>query len=253
MKKILSLLLFSIAVFINSTSLAETKTITFATEATYPPYEYVDNSGKIQGFDIDIAKALCAEMKVQCTFINQPWDSLIPSLKLGKFDAIVSAMQITEARKKVVDFTDPYYTPTASFVAKNTSDISITPEGIKGKIIGVQGGTTMEQYLQGTYGNSITIKSYASIQDAFLDLTSGRVNAVFGDTPIILDWLKKHGENQFKTVGQSVSDTHYFGIGDGIAIRKDNSDLLNALNKALSEIKANGTYDKIIQRYFSNK
>ncbi len=253
MKKILSLLLLSITVLINSTSLADTKTLTFATEATYPPFEFVDNSGKIQGFDIDIAKALCSEMKTQCTFVNQPWDSLIPSLKLGKFDAVIGAMQITEARKKVVDFTNPYYTPTASFVAKNNSTLSITADGLKGKTIGVQGGTTMEQYLQGVYGNAITVKSYASIQDAFLDLTSGRVDAVFGDTPIIVDWLKKHGDTQFKLVGQTISDSHYFGIGDGIAIRKGNSELLNALNKALSDIKANGTYDKIIQQYFSNK
>lgn len=253
MKKIISLLLLSITVFINSTAWADIKNITFATEATYPPFEYVDNSGKIQGFDIDIAKALCAQMKSQCTFVNQPWDSLIPSLKLGKFDAVISAMQITDARKKVVDFTAPYYTPTASFVTQNNVITSISPEGIKGKIIGAQSGSTMEQYLQSVYGNAITVKSYASIQDAFLDLTSGRVNAVFGDTPIILDWLKKHGDNQFKVVGPSISDTHYFGIGDGIAVSKGNSELLNALNKALSDIKANGIYDKIIQHYFSNK
>lgn len=253
MKKFFLLAIFLISAFISPLSQAEIKKITFATEATYPPFEYVDNTGKIRGFDVDIANALCANMKVQCNFINQPWDSLIPGLKLGKFDAAMGAMQITDARKKVVDFTNPYYTPTAIFVAKNNSGFSTSPEGLKNKIIGVQGGTTMEQYLQTIYGNTIKLKSYASVQDALLDLTAGRVNAVFGDTPIVMDWLNKHGDKQYSTVGQAISDTHYFGTGAGIAVRKGNTELLNAFNKALADIKANGIYDKIIQQYFSNK
>ncbi len=227
------------------------QTITFATEATYPPFEYIDAAGHIQGYDIDLANALCKEMKVQCTFSNQPWDSLIPSLKLGKFNALIGALGITDARKQQVDFTDPYLAATASFVAPIASHLSISPEGLKGKIIGVQGGTTYEQYLATEYGDSIKIKTYTSIQDALLDLTSGRVDAIIGDTPSITDWLNKHNtEKKYGLVGEAINNPKMFGIGYAIAVKKGNTELVNAFNAALTKIKQEGIYQKLNDTYF---
>jgi arginine transport system substrate-binding protein len=252
MKKFIHYLLVGIFGLLSGNSFAVVPPIIhFATEATYPPFEYMDASGEIKGFDIDLAKALCAQIKAQCTFTNQPWESLIPSLKLGKFDALISAMNITEQRKQQVDFTRPYFITTGSFVAPKDSNIVISVEGLKNKTVGVQSATTFEHYLTAEYGKGIGMKSYPSSQDALLDLTSGRVDVVLGDTPIILDWLSNNNMNQkYRTVGEPINNPAYFGLGYGIAVKKGNVELLNAFNSALAQIKANGDYDKLLHTYF---
>jgi arginine transport system substrate-binding protein len=224
-------------------------TLRFATEATYPPFEFIDESGQIKGFDIDIANALCQQMKVQCTFSNQSFNSLIPSLKLGKFDALVAALGVTSDRQKQVDFTNSYYEPSASFVAPLSKHYTLSM--LPGKTIGVQAGSTFEKYLQDKYGNTITIKTYASVQEAFLDIVSGRVDVVIADTPIAQSWLKQNNNNKtFSIVEQPIVDHTYFGAGFGIAVRKNSTELVNSLNQALTEIKANGVYEKIFKKYF---
>ncbi len=226
------------------------KTIRFAMEATYPPFEYFDSSGKIQGFDIDIANALCANIGATCQFNHQAFNSLITSLNLGKFDAIMSAMGITPERLKRVAFTAPYYQPSAVFVA--ALDKHYTLDSIPGKKIGVQQGTTMEKYVNEKYGKQVSIKIYASIQDAFLDLIAGRVDFILTDSPIAQTWLKdKAHAKRFDFVAQPFTDP-LFGTGYGIAVRKDNTELLNALNTALAQIKANGTYNQLVKKYFGD-
>jgi len=228
----------------------EIKSIRFAMEATYPPFEYIDASAQIKGFDIDIAKALCDQIKAQCTFSNQAFNSLIPSLKIGKFDAVISALGVTEEREKQVAFTQSYYEPSGSFVAATTKHYKIAD--MTGKTIGVQQGSTLEQYVQGKYGKKVTIKTYASIQEAFLDLVSGRVDAVMADTPIAQVWLKQNdNKTTYSIVEKPIIDHEYFGAGFAIAVNKDAKDLLTALNTALATIKANGTYDKLYKEYFS--
>ena len=227
------------------------KTIRFATEATYPPFEYIDESGQIKGFDIDIANALCQQMKVQCTFSNQSFNSLIPSLKLGKFDGIIAALGVTPEREKQVSFTSSYYEPSASFVAP--LDKHYTMASLVGKKIGVQQGSTFEKYLNDHYRSKVTVKTYASIQDAFLDLVSGRVDIVLADTPIAKAWLKQDkNSNKYSIIDKPIVDHAYFGTGYGIAVRKNDTELLNALQKALAEIKANGKYNEIVKKYFGD-
>lgn len=225
--------------------------INFATEATYPPFEYVAPSGQIKGFDIDLANALCQELHVTCTFTNQPWTSLIPSLKLGKFDALISAMGITQEREQHVDFTEPYLPATASLLALTADHLQLSPDSLKGKTIGVQGGATMETYMNKRYKNVVTIKPYASLQDALLDLTSGRLDGVFGDTPSLTDWLNKHDSaHKYGLVGAPVQDAEIFGAGYAIAVNKGNTELKDAFNRALKQIKENGVYDKLVNAYF---
>lgn len=251
MKKLFNIILSVAALLLMAQSIfANTKPISFATEATYPPFENVDASGKIQGFDVDVIKALCQHMKAQCTFSNQPFDSLIPSLQLGKFDGVFGAMSITEARKKEVDFTDPYYYAKVSFIAPKSTKLETSKAGLQDKTIGVQAGTTLAQYLQETYGNVVTIKTYGSEEDALLDLVSGRVDAVLGDTPLVQQWLKVKGHEDFQVIGKSVTNVKYFNNGFGIAVKKGNTKLLQDLNKALKTIKADGTVKKLEQKYF---
>jgi arginine transport system substrate-binding protein len=246
MKKIL----FTIMTFLFCSMLnaAPIKTIRFAMEATYPPFEYVDESGQIRGFDIDIANALCKKLNAECTFYNQSFNSLIPSLKIGKFDALISALGVTPEREKQVAFTHSYYEPSGSFVAPTAKHYTLSD--INGKTIAVQQSSTFEKYLQDKYHDKVKMKTYASIQDAFLDLVSGRVEIVLADTPIALAWLKQNKSMQYVIIENPVVDPKYFGTGYGIAVNQKNTDLLNALNTALAAIKADGTYDKIKKQYF---
>ncbi|MFN8769697.1 MAG: transporter substrate-binding domain-containing protein [Neisseriaceae bacterium] len=226
------------------------KALSFATDATYPPFETVLPSGALQGFDIDVANAICATLKVKCVFMNQPFDGLIPNLNIGKFDAIIAAMNITQDRAKAVDFSKAYYKNTASIVANNATNFTITPQGMKDKTIGVQQGTTLLQYLKKTYGSNVKVKTYANAQTAFIDLTSGRVDAVMGDTPIMQQWLKEHGKGRYHFVGKPISDTTYFGSGYGIAVKKGNKATLNSINRALETLQKNGKLSQIEAKYF---
>lgn len=248
MKKIFA---FIVAVIFSITAQAGTS-LKFATEATYPPFVYMNPAGDVIGFDADIVRALCQQMQANCMLLNQPWESLIPSLKLGKFDAIFGGVAITPEREKQVAFTQPYYQLTGSVVANKSLHLALSAQGVKGKTFGVQEGTTYDTYLQTVYGNNITINRYPSAQQALMDLASGRVDAVMGDTPVIQQWVKENGKNQFALVGQPINDEKYFGKGDAIAVRLGNTQLLNALNKALTTIKANGTYCKIVHKNFGN-
>lgn len=230
-------------------SVSPIKTIRFATEATYPPFESVDEFGVLKGFDIDIANALCQQIKAQCTFSVQSFNSLIPSLKLRKFDALIAALGITPEREKEVDFTDSYYEPTASFVALLSKNYTL--KSIQGKTIGVQTGSTFERYLHDKYHRKVKIKTYSSVQDAFLDLIAGRVDLVLADSPIANAWLLKNGNNFYGVVEKPIIDHVYFGVGYGIAVRKGDTLLLHALNNALKVIKADGTYQSIAKKYFN--
>jgi arginine transport system substrate-binding protein len=226
-------------------SAAAADKISFGSSATYPPFESLDASSQIVGFDIDLAKALCKQMQADCTFTNHAFDSLIPSLKFRKYDAVISGMDITPERSKQVAFTDPYYANSAVVIAKKGAFKSL--DELKGKRIGMENGTTHQKYLQDKHPEIKTV-SYDSYQNAIIDLKNGRLNGVFGDTAVVNEWLKTNP--QLGTVGEHVTDPQYFGTGLGIAVRPDNKALLKKLNDALAAIKADGTYQKISQLWF---
>ena len=228
-----------------SVSASAAETIRFATEASYPPFEFIDASNKIQGFDVDLANALCKEMQAECTFTNQAFDSLIPSLKFKRFDAVMAGMDITPEREKQVLFTKPYYDNSALFIAQKGKIADVA--ALKGKKVGVQNGTTHQKYLTDKHPE-ITTVPYDSYQNAILDLKNGRVDAVFGDTAVVNEWLKQN--DALAAVGDKVTDKDYFGTGLGIAVRPDNQALLAKLNAALDAIKADGTYKAINDKWF---
>lgn len=226
--------------------------IHFAMEATYPPFESMDANGQIEGFDVDLAKAICVAINAECTFSNQPFSSLIPSIEIGKYDAVISSMSVTDERKKQVNFTESYYEPSGAFVAPMSEKASLN--AITGKIIGVQQGSTYESYLKDKYPDGrVNIKKYASVQDAFLDLIAGRVDMVLADTPIVTHWLMKvdHGD-EYAIVDKPIIDHAYFGTGYAIAVNKNNADLLELLNRGLAQVKKDGTLAKLIKTYFGN-
>lgn len=220
-------------------------TLRFASSATYPPFESLDRDNQIVGYDIDLAKALCQQMQAECTFTNNAFDSLIPSLKFRRFDAVISGMDITDDRSKQVDFTQPYYANSAIVIARKGkfSDFA----SLKGKRIGVENGTTHQKYLQEKHPEIVTV-AYDSYQNAILDMKNGRLDGVFGDTAVVNQWLKTNGD--LAAVGEHVTDKAYFGTGLGIAVRKGNDALRNRLNAALTTLKSNGVLQQLNQKWF---
>jgi len=227
------------------------KKVRIGTEGAYPPFNFLDKDGKLQGFDIDIAKALCDEMGVECEFVVQDWDGIIPGLLAKKYDAIIASMSITEERKQKVDFTKKYYLTPARFVAKKGAGIEISTEGLKGKTVGVQRATIHENFLRDNFGDKVDINSYATQDEANMDLVSGRVDLVIADATVLLGgFLETDAGADYEFVGPGYTDEKWFGEGIGIALRKEDDDLREKFNKAIEAIRANGVYQKINAKYF---
>lgn len=231
------------AILLGASVAASAQELTFAMEPSYPPFETTNAKGEIIGFDVDVANAICQEIQVTCKFKSETFDSLIPSLKAKRFDAAISAIDITDARAKQVLFSDAYYDSSASYVALKGK---ATLESAKN--IGVQNGTTFQQYTVAET-KQYSPKSYASLQNAILDLKSGRIDIILGDTAVLSDMISKEPEIQF--VGEKVTNKKYFGNGLGIAMHKSNKDLAAQLNKGLAAIKANGEYQKIYDKWMT--
>lgn len=233
-----------------ATSFAAAKdwsTVRIGTEGAYPPFNFIDSNNELQGFDIEIAKALCTEMKVECTFVAQDWDGIIPALTAGKYDAIIASMSITDERKQVIDFTDKYYTNSLNFMAATDSGIAdVSAGGLAGETLGAQSSTISAQYLEENYGDS-DIRLYPTQDDANLDLANGRLDAVLGDVGPLGTWLATDDGACCAFVGEAVVNDDVIGIG----VRKEDADLKEMFNAALAAILDNGAYEEISQRYFS--
>lgn len=252
MRKLLTFILAFVVVLIAGNATAKDwKKVRIGTEGAYPPFNFIDKKGQLQGFDIDIAKALCEAMGVKYKFVIQDWDGIIPGLLAKKYDCIIASMSITEERKKKVDFTEKYYMTPAKFVVKKGAGIEISEKGLKGKTVGVQRATIHENFVRDKFGDTVKIKAYATQDEANMDLVSGRVDLVIADSVVLLDgFLQKDEGKDFEFVGPGFTDKKWFGEGIGIAVRKGEDDLREMLNKGIKKIRADGTYQKISAKYF---
>lgn len=253
MRKLTALILMVTALAFASTGVfaKEWKKIRIGVEGAYPPFSMVSLDGKLVGFDIDIANALCEEMGAECTMVQQDWDGIIPALLEGKYDAICASMSITEKRKKKVAFTDPYYNTPSKFARKKGSGIEITKDGMKGKTVGVQRATAHAEFVKAEFGDVVDLKLYATQDEAYLAAVAGHVDLLLADSVAINEgFLKTDQGKDFEFVGPDFSEPKYFGDGAGIAVRKGDKDLVAGFNKALAAILANGTFNKIKDRYF---
>ena len=222
--------------------------IRIGTEAAYKPFAWVLPSGDLTGFDIDIAKALCTQMAADCEIINQSFDGLIPALNAKKIDAIIASMTITEDRLKAIDFAGPYYTVPAMFIAPKDAGLEITADGLSGKYVGVQRGTTMANYIKKVFPKA-KIQLYDTSDAANLDLASGRVDVVFADSVVLQDFLATPDGAGFAMAGEPVEDPDILGTGAGIGIRKGDDALKQKFDDALAAIIASGEYAKINEQY----
>jgi polar amino acid transport system substrate-binding protein len=224
--------------------------IIIGTEGAYPPFNNLEADGTLTGFDVDIAKALCAEMKAECTFVAQDWDGIIPALQAKKFDAIVASMSITPERKEKVDFTDKYYnTPPAIAVPKDSPITAATEEGLAGKTLGAQSSTTHSNYAEAHMKKS-ELKLYPTTEEYKLDLVNGRIDGVIDDVVVLSEWLKTADGACCKLLGTLPVDPVINGAGAGIAVRKGDDALREKLNKAIAAIRVSGEYKKINDKYF---
>ena len=227
--------------------------IRIGVEGSYPPFSQISPDGKLSGFDIDIAKAICAQIKAECSFVSQEFDGMMPALNAKKFDMIVASMSITPERRKAADFSDSYYDIPSRWVAKSGAFnfVDATPAALKGKKIIVTRNTPRAAYAQANFKDS-EVLLVAKEADVTMELAAGRGDIAFvSSLAASAAFLKSPEGKGYAQVGKSISlGGAKDGGGVGIAMRKGEDSLRTKVNDALKAIKANGTYKKINATYF---
>lgn len=219
----------------------------------YPPFTYPDANGHWIGWEVDIANALCAQAKLDCTLVAVAWDGIIPALTTGKIDMIVASMAITMERKKVIDFSNKYYDMPAVVVGQKAEKITPTAEGLKDKIVGTQTATIHEDYVRKHFGSAIhELKTYQTQDEVDQDLSAGRIDAMQLDAGAADAFLgTEAGKNCCDLKGKVADDPDILGLGVGAGFRKGDTDLRSKINDALAAILKNGRYDEITKKYFN--
>ena len=214
-----------------------------ATEGAYPPFNSVDANGQLVGFDVDIAKALCAEMKANCEIVAQDWDGIIPALVANKYDAIIASMSITDERKQSIDFTNKYYSNYLAVIAPSGGVTG--PSDLNRKTVGAQRSTLASQWAEDQLMGRASIKLYDTQTAAYADLQAGRLDAMVSDIYPAMDWLTS--VSGFQLAGEKIDINDQIGIG----IRQNEAGLKAAFNAAIDAIRTNGVYAEINAKYFS--
>jgi polar amino acid transport system substrate-binding protein len=215
----------------------------------YPPFTWKDATGKWVGWEIDLLNAICKEMHENCPIVEVSWDNIIPALNSHYIDVIWASMGITDERLRVIDFTDVYYTTPPVMIGTKTGDKDISPSHLQGTAIAVQAGTMYEPYLAKHFAGSL-VKTYQTQDEAFQDLTAGRVDYVPTDFPAAQAFLKTpEGSACCELKGQLPIDVEIFGPGAAGGIRKGDTELKARINAALKAVKASGLYEEITKAY----
>jgi polar amino acid transport system substrate-binding protein len=222
-----------------------------AVEGAFPPFNYLDVNSKLQGFDIDIANALCEVGKFECEFIIEKWDDMIPNLVGGKYDAIISSMSMSLERRQKVAFTEKYYNSPSVFIVRKGSSISdVSPAALSNKNLGVTSSTVQESFANHLYPE-MKKTIFRSSPELYKGLADGSVDVILEDKLAIYDWMANTKAGSCcKFQGPDLLDVTHFGEGAGIALRLDDKERQTRLNEALKSIKADGTYDMINAKYF---
>jgi octopine/nopaline transport system substrate-binding protein len=274
-KKIL-LLLFSLSL-LSLTAIGNAKSIRIGTEGAYPPWNNLNSAGDLEGAEIDFGNEACARMGVECEWVTQDWDGIIPALLQGKYDIIIAGMSITEERKEKVNFTNGYMTDGARFavlkgsgleglsVAKFTggvNKVNLNNAGGKeqaaigqliaamnGATVCVQSSTIHQNFLEKHMSGAVDVKLYQAVDDHNLDLAAGRCDAVLADVGSIIDFMESDGGVDVAFTGPTFSGG-VFGDGVGGAVRKEDTDILELWNAAISEMSKDGTTAEITKEWF---
>ena len=243
--------------YIPKPEMSAIRTVRFLTTDDFPPFHFALADGTLAGFDIDLARAICRDLKLACTIQARRFDSLVGEIKAGHDDALMAAIANTAASRADLDFTAPYYTTPARFVAKLQSKLdahgkvaAMTPDALAGHLIGVEAGTAHEAYLKAFFSKS-TLRPYRSQADLRAALTMGEVEAVFADGIGLAAWLNTaEGQGCCGFRGGPFIESRFFGNGVSIAVAKGNVALRQAFNYELAKLAHDGTYDDIFLKYF---
>lgn len=233
----------------NALQSAQTDVFRVATDGAFAPFNYTQADGSLAGFDIDLANALCQKMQKKCEIKAHDWDGIIPALKTGKFDAIIGAMAVTDERKTQVDFSDVYFRSPLVFVAKSDSKFNPKdPAQVDNATVGVQRSTIAQDWMTANHPKA-KVKSYDTLDNSLADLSAGRVDTALADKMAVIGWLNADKTRPFAIKGDDIS------VDDdvAIAINQNQPELLAKLNKALGELRADGTYDKLVVQYFGQE
>jgi lysine-arginine-ornithine-binding protein len=254
-----SLLVFSAAALLwaMATQAGAADKIRIASEGAYPPYNYMDANGKLAGFEIDLGAQLCKRMQVECEFLAQNWDGIIPGLTSKKYDAIMAGMSDNEERRKVITFSEAYSQVPSRFVTVKDSEISKAQSleevkaALKGKVIGAQGATIQEAFLQKAFPDA-TLRSYPTQEDMNLDISGGRIDAALADVTAWLDFLKTEKGAKLALFGPDLNGKSdpIFGIGVAVGLRQEDKELQEKFSKAILEMKADGSLSQLATKHF---
>jgi polar amino acid transport system substrate-binding protein len=228
----------------------EPRTVRIATEGAFPPFNYMEGS-EPQGFEIDLAKALCEAMSVTCTFVVHQWDGIIKGLVAKEYDAIMASLAITDRRKARIAFTKRYYIIPPAFIARKDADITdVSPAALAGKSVGTIAGSQHAAFLEARYPDA-DIRTYAKLEEAQLDLLTERIDLVLGDKLALSRFLKSREGGCCRVAGEPTAEPAFYGEGVAVGLRKEDKELKEMFNRAIERIKADGTYDRIRAKYFA--
>ena len=260
------------ALFAGQSIAGDWSKIRIATEGAYAPWNFTDSSGKLVGFELDLAADLCKRMNAECEIVAQAWDGIIPALQAGKYDAIMAGMSITDKRKKVITFSRDYAATPAKFVVSDKSPMANFKTGLesmnlteiddqekaaikeivaefKGKTVGVQTATTHENFLREYLGNDVTIRTYDTQENLDLDLQAGRVDSALASMSYWVPLFESDKGKGMAMVGPGMTGGP-FGAGVGVGVRQKDQDLADMFTKAINEAIADGTVSKLAIQWF---
>lgn len=224
--------------------------ITIATEAAFPPFNYLDRKGMPAGFEMELAQEACQRIKAECEFIALKWDELIPGLLDKKFDVIMSSMEVTSERRKRMGLSRRYYLSPGAFIAAKGAPFDGPPSLLRNKRIGIQRDSMHADWADKSFRRSAQLRRYGTLQEALQALAKEEVDAVFGDKAQLWLWSQKAEGKCCELVGQDIKDTQTLGVGVAAGLRKEDAKLRDAMNKAFGDMVSDGTYKKINEKYF---
>lgn len=228
---------------------AQSTKLTVGFDGSYPPFASVGQDGNLVGFEVDLVKAICAEIKAECELQNVPYDGIFAALEAGKIDIIAAGLNINDERKQKYQMPGPYLKGPLAFMVPAGASLSATPEGLKGQTVGTVAGSIFEKYLREKVGDGVTVQTYDSMDAAVLDLDAGRIAAVLGEEPQLLVSYIQAKPDTYK-LAETIVDPAYMGQGKGMVVRKADEALAQSLNKAIETLIANGTQTELTKKWF---
>ena len=235
----------------NKPDISKLSRLRFITDNDYPPFNYLDDSGNLVGFNVELARAICAELNVSCSVQALSWERMINAIDQNVADAIIASLAITKKNRRRVAFSRQYYRTPAQFVTRKNSDLKkMIPETLQDKRVGVAKGTSHEAYLKAFFSAS-KITSFDTAGGARKALMENKIDAVFDDGVSLMFWLNGEASNDCcKYSGGSFTESKFFGEGVGIAVKRDNRELQKILNYGLDLVEKSGKYHQIFKRFF---